>query len=62
MQSSGLPNRIHLPAETYELLRDKFHLTERGMIECKGLGQVRTYLLDGKRAAALSNPSPDGAR
>ena len=49
MQSSGLPNRIHLPAETYELLRGKFNLTERGLVECKGLGQIRTYLLDGKR-------------
>ncbi len=47
MQSSGLPNRIHLTANTGELLRDKFHFTERGTIDCKGLGQVRTCLLDG---------------
>ena len=52
MQSSGLPNRIHLPADTYELLRGKFQLTERGLTECKGLGPIRTYFLDGKLSPA----------
>jgi len=51
MQSSGLANRIHVPVDTYELLRGKFHLTERGTVFCKGLGDVRTYLLDGKKKA-----------
>jgi adenylate cyclase len=49
MQSSGLPNRIHVPDGTYELLRDKFRLTERGTVNCKGLGDIRTYLLEGKK-------------
>jgi adenylate cyclase len=49
MQSSGLPNRIHLPASTCELLREKFHFTERGTVVCKGVGEVRSYLLDGRR-------------
>jgi class 3 adenylate cyclase/CheY-like chemotaxis protein len=48
MQSSGLPNRIQLPAEMLESLQGKFRLTERGVIDCKGLGKIRTYLLDGK--------------
>lgn len=48
MQSSGLPNRIHLTAATGELLRDKFHITDRGTVECKGIGQVRTCLLEGE--------------
>lgn len=51
MQSSGLPNRVHLPADTYELLKNNFHLTERGMVECKGVGPIRTYLLDGKKSS-----------
>jgi adenylate cyclase len=49
MESSGLPSRIHLPAGTADLLRAKFNLTKRGLIKCKGLGDVTTYLLDGKK-------------
>jgi class 3 adenylate cyclase len=48
VQSSGLPDRVNVSANTYELLRKDFRLTERGTVECKGLGLVRTYLLDGK--------------
>ena len=48
MQSSGLPNRIHLTADACELLREKFRFTERGTVDCKGLGKVHTCLLDGK--------------
>ncbi len=47
VQSSGLPNRVNVSANTFELLRNDFRLTERGTVECKGLGQVRTYLLEG---------------
>jgi adenylate cyclase len=49
VQSSGLPNRVNVSANTYELLKQDFRLTERGTVDCKGLGQVRTYLLDGKK-------------
>jgi class 3 adenylate cyclase len=49
MQSSGLPNQINVPAGTYELLADKFRLTERGTVNCKGLGDIRTYVLEGKK-------------
>jgi len=48
MQSSGVPNRIHLSAATRELLRGKFKVTERGTVDCKGMGKVQTFLLDGK--------------
>lgn len=48
MQSSGLPNRIHLTAHTGVLLRDKFHCPERGIVDCKGLGKVQTCLLEGR--------------
>jgi class 3 adenylate cyclase len=48
MQSSGVANRVHLTAETCELLRGKYHFTERGTVFCKGLGDIHTCLLDGK--------------
>jgi class 3 adenylate cyclase len=47
MQSSGLRNRVQLTAHTADLLRDKFRFTERGTVDCKGLGKVNTCLLDG---------------
>jgi class 3 adenylate cyclase len=50
MQSLGLANRIHLPPDTYQLLRDKFEFTERGTIFCKGMGDITTYLLDRKKS------------
>lgn len=49
VQASGIPDRVNVSANTFELLRQEFHLTERGTVECKGQGLVRTYLLDGKK-------------
>jgi len=46
MQSSGLPNRAHLTAHTAALLKDKFRCSERGTVDCKGLGKVQTCLLE----------------
>jgi len=48
LQTSGVPNRIHLSADTGELLRGKFRLAERGAIMCKGIGRVRTCLIEGR--------------
>jgi class 3 adenylate cyclase len=48
MQSTSPPNCIQLPYDTAELLRGKFELKERGFVECKGLGEIRTYLLGEK--------------
>ena len=50
MQATGLPNQINVPAGTYELLLDKFQLRERGTVTCKGLGEVRTYVLEGRKS------------
>lgn len=49
VQASGIPDRVNVSANTYELLKEDFQLTERGTVECKGQGLVRTYLLDGKK-------------
>jgi adenylate cyclase len=52
MQSSGLPNRVNVSSDTRMLLRDKFQLTQRGTINCKGVGDVQAYLLDSKNVGA----------
>jgi adenylate cyclase len=49
MQSSGQPNRIQVASSTCELLRAKFNLSEGGNVVCKGVGEVRSYMLDGKK-------------
>jgi adenylate cyclase len=58
MQSSSLPGRINVSGATWELLRDKFHLTERGTVACKGLGDVRTYLLEGRKSTVVPFADP----
>ena len=45
MESHGLPGQIQVTESTYTLLRDKFRFEERGSIEVKGLGRVKSYLL-----------------
>ncbi|XP_036412758.1 guanylate cyclase soluble subunit beta-2-like [Colossoma macropomum] len=46
MESHGLPDRIHLSPTVYHALREKgFQLEERGEIEVKGKGRMRTYFL-----------------
>lgn len=49
VQASGIPDRVNVSANTHELLKKDFRLTERGTVECKGQGLVRTYLLDVKK-------------
>jgi class 3 adenylate cyclase len=45
MESSGLPGMIHVSESTYQALKDDFVLVERGIIQCKGIGDVMTYFL-----------------
>lgn len=51
MESHGVPGRIHVTEGTYELLRAEFELEERGTIEVKGKGLMRTWFLVRERAA-----------
>ena len=54
MESHGLPREIQVSEETYELLKDSFTFEERGEIDVKGKGKMKTYLLKGR----LSSNSP----
>ena len=47
MESSGMPGMVHLSEQTEQELRGHFILEERGFVECKGLGQVKTFFLKG---------------
>ena len=54
MESHGVPGRIQVSFYTYELLRDKYEFEERGLIDIKGQGEMRTYFLTGPKTATLS--------
>ncbi|HEY9629436.1 MAG TPA: adenylate/guanylate cyclase domain-containing protein [Coleofasciculaceae cyanobacterium] len=48
MESHGLPGRIQVTAQTYELLKHKYAFEQRGAIEVKGKGEMITYFLTGR--------------
>jgi class 3 adenylate cyclase len=39
---------VNVSAGTYDRLKDQFMFVERGSLECKGVGVVRTYILLGE--------------
>ena len=47
MESTGVPGRIQVSEATYEVLRDDsgFQWEDRGSVEIKGKGEMKTYLL-----------------
>lgn len=45
MESHGEVGKIQVTKETYELLKHKFELCQRGAIEVKGKGSMQTYWL-----------------
>lgn len=49
MQSSCEPGTIHVTAGVYEPLRNRYEFAERGLTQVKGRGEMRTYLLLGRK-------------
>ena len=49
MESHGIPGMIQVTQVTYHCLADKYTFQERGMIDIKGKGAMKTYLLLGKK-------------
>jgi class 3 adenylate cyclase len=51
MESHGMAGAIQVTESTYTLLRDRFAFEERGLIDVKGKGPMRAWLLVGPRAS-----------
>jgi adenylate cyclase len=51
MESTGEAGKIQVAVKTHELLRDRFELEERGAIEVRGKGPMRTWFLIGRKPA-----------
>jgi class 3 adenylate cyclase len=56
MESTDSVGRIQVPEDIYERLKDEFVLQERGHIEVKGKGIMRTWYLVGRKAVAGDTP------
>jgi class 3 adenylate cyclase len=50
MESHGEPGRIQVSEATWQLLGDRYRFEERGVIEVKGKGLMRTFFLLGRQA------------
>jgi adenylate cyclase len=48
MESHGLPGKIQVTERTYAALSDRYAFAERGVIDVKGRGPMRTWLLEGR--------------
>jgi adenylate cyclase len=49
MESQGIPGKIQIARDTYELIREKFRCRRRGMVTVKGMGERQTWILQGPR-------------
>lgn len=58
MESTGAQDRIQVPQEVYDRLRDDFVFEERGDVKVKGKGVVHTWFLVGERPPASRGPAP----
>ena len=58
MESSGVPGKVQVTEKTYALLREKFHLEKRGLVELKGMGEVISYLLLAEQERDVGGSSP----
>jgi len=60
MESTDSVGRIQVPDEMYECLRNEFVLRERGLIDVKGKGMMRTWYLMGRKPAATPDDASGG--
>ena len=54
MESHGLPGHIQITEATRALLDGAFTCTERGLIDLKGKGPTRTWILNSETASAMT--------
>jgi len=49
MESSGVPDRVHVSEHTFKYLEGSYELESRGAINVKGKGEMRTWLIAPRR-------------
>ena len=58
MESHGVPGEIHVSEAAWSVLRESHRLRERGVIEVKGKGPMRTFFLEGRLEASSVHDVP----
>ena len=59
MESHGVEGRIHVTEDTYNMLRDKYDFEDRGIMDIKGKGDMRTFLLKSRKVAVGQQAAAD---
>ena len=54
MEGHGVPGEIQITEYTRNLISDVFDIQERGFVEIKGKGLMKTYLLKGRKANTIA--------
>ena len=49
MESSSQPGRINTSATTYQLIKDSFHCTDRGLVTARNKGEMNMYFVEGEK-------------
>ena len=49
MESSGVAGRIQVTENTYHLLANAFSFVDGGIVDCKGIGDIQSYFLEGRK-------------
>jgi adenylate cyclase len=62
MESTGEAGQIQVAPKTHDLLADRFELQERGVIEVRGKGPMRTWFLIGRKTAESKSGAPSDPR
>jgi adenylate cyclase len=52
MEATGLPNRVQVTEEMHRALCSQFDFEDRGEVEVKGKGRLRTWLLVGRKSVS----------
>ncbi len=50
LESHGIPGRVHVSAETWRTVKDRFDAEPRGQVDIRGYGPMETCLIVGRRA------------
>ena len=59
MESSGEIGKVNISGATYELIKDEFTCTHRGMVDAKHKGQIEMYFVEGKKNVELRMPNAE---
>ena len=57
MESHGIPGKIQITRETYEIIKGDFLCVPRGIVDVKGKGEMETWFLEGPRSDSSDGPA-----